>query len=172
MADLPVGEEVVFPSAAHWRLILSNPDPLVESRQHLKGRPSLSEPVAVAITAARELKFRQAAFVYLHVSVLYEAAAYEMWRAGLLPFTRLGAPALWLVIGGVVALGVFFVLLYWRNVWFVRVIWGLHALRLPPLIAGAFFPGTGRPIPPAFYITAIVVVVINLWMLARAGWDL
>jgi hypothetical protein len=24
----------------------------------------------------------------------------------------------------------------------------------------------------AFYLTALVVVVINLWMLARAGWDL
>jgi len=128
--------------------------------------------VTPAISAARELKFRQAAFVYLHVSILYEAAAYEMWRAGLLPFSRLGSPVLWLVIGAMVALAVFFALLYWRNVLFVRVIWALHALRLPPLIGGAFFPGTGRPIPPAFYVTAIVVVVINLWMLARAGWDL
>ena len=75
-------------------------------------------------------------------------------------------------VGALAALAVFFALLYWRNVLFVRVIWALHALRLPPLIGGAFFPGTGRPIPPAFYVTAIVVVVINLWMLARAGWDL
>jgi hypothetical protein len=26
--------------------------------------------------------------------------------------------------------------------------------------------------PSAFYVTALVVVVVNLWMLARAGWDL
>jgi hypothetical protein len=32
--------------------------------------------------------------------------------------------------------------------------------------------GEGRVTPPSFYITAIVVVVINLWFLARAGWDL
>jgi multisubunit Na+/H+ antiporter MnhC subunit len=95
-----------------------------------------------------------------------------MWRAGLLPFTRLGSPVLWLVLGGVVALAVFFALLYWRNVTFIRVIWAVHALRLPPLIGGAFFRSAARPIPEAFYITAIVVVVINLWMLARAGWDL
>jgi hypothetical protein len=132
----------------------------------------MSEIVAPRIAPAREMKFRQAAFVYLHVSILYEAAAYEMWRAGLLPFSRLGSPVLWLVIGAVVALAVFLGLLYWRNVLFVRVIWALHALRLPPLIGGAFFATTGRPIQPAFYITAIVVVVINLWMLARAGWDL
>jgi hypothetical protein len=40
------------------------------------------------------------------------------------------------------------------------------------LITGAFFATDARPTPPAFYLTAIVVVMINLWMLARAGWDL
>ena len=129
-------------------------------------------PVSPRISAARALKFRQAAFVYLHVSILYEAAAYEMWRASLLPFSRLGPPALWLVLGGIVALVVFFALFRWQNLHFTRVIWALHALRLPPLIHGAFLAGADKPIPPSFYITAIVVVVINLWMLARAAWDL
>jgi peptidoglycan/LPS O-acetylase OafA/YrhL len=117
------------------------------------------------------MKFRHAAFVYLHVSILYEAAAYEMWRASLLPFSRLGPPTLWLVLGAIVALVVFVALLRWQNVHFTRAIWALHALRLPPLIHGAFLAGD-KPIPPSFYITAIVVVVINLWMLARAAWDL
>lgn len=45
-------------------------------------------------------------------------------------------------------------------------------LRLPALINGAFFAGTEERVVPAFYLTAIVVVMINLWMLARAGWDL
>jgi hypothetical protein len=129
-------------------------------------------PVPPRISASRAMKFRQAAFVYLHVSILYEAAAYEMWRASLLPFSRLGPPTLWLVLGGAVALVVFFALLRWQNVHFVRVIWALHALRLPPLIHGAFLAGADKPIPPSFYITAIVVVVVNLWMLARAAWDL
>jgi hypothetical protein len=119
----------------------------------------------------RATKFRQAAFVYLHVAVLYEAAAYAMWRAGRLPFTTMGPPQLWLVLGGIVAGLVFLALLRWQNVVFARVIWVLHGLRLPSLVHGAFFAGPGS-MPPAFYITAIVVVTINLWMLARAAWDL
>lgn len=130
------------------------------------------DAVAPRGSTARDVKFRQAAFVYLHVAILYEAAAYEMWRVGLLPTTRMGTGGPWLVVGGVVAGLVVFGLLRWRNPWFARVIWFVHALRLPSLIAGAFMPGTTRPLPPAFYITAIVVVVINLWMLARAAWDL
>src|SRR5206468_10207139 len=86
--------------------------------------------------------------------------------------SKLGSPALWLIIGAIVALAVFFALLYWRNLTFIRVIWAVHALRLPPLIAGAFFRAKPQPMTEAFYITAIVVVVINLWMLARAGWGL
>jgi hypothetical protein len=122
--------------------------------------------------AARARKFRQAAFVYLHVAILYEAAAYAMWRANMLPSTRLGPAWLWLVLGGVVGLAVFFGLLRWQNVTFARVIWALHALRLPALVKGAFITSVEPPMARAFYITAIVVVVINLWMLARAAWDL
>ncbi len=120
----------------------------------------------------RAIKFRQAAFVYLHVAILYEAAAYAMWRADRLPFSRLGPPWLWLVIGAVVAGLVFVGLLRWQNVHFARVIWALHSLRLPPLIHGAFFAGAAAPNPSGFYVMAIVVVTINLWMLARAAWDL
>jgi hypothetical protein len=121
--------------------------------------------------AMRAAKFRQAAFVYLHVAILYEAAAYAMWRSGRLPFTRLGPPWLWLLLGALVAGLVFLGLLRWQNVWFARTIWVLHGLRLPPLVHGAFFAGTAAPMPSAFYVTAIVVVTINLWMLARAAWD-
>ena len=56
--------------------------------------------------------------------------------------------------------------------WFARAVWLLHSLRLPALINGAFFAGAEERVVPAFYLTAIVVVMINLWMLARAGWDL
>jgi hypothetical protein len=48
----------------------------------------------------------------------------------------------------------------------------VHGLRLPALIRGAFFADAGARMVPGFYVTAIVVVVVNLWMLARAGWDL
>jgi hypothetical protein len=122
------------------------------------------------VEAARRQKFRQAAFAYLMVGILYEAAVYAMWRNGLLPAGR-GGPVLWLVLGaGIVAL-VFWLLWKRRSVWAARILFVLVALRLPALIEGAFLGGATR-LPESFYLTALVVVAANLWMLARAGWDL
>ncbi|MBI2404302.1 MAG: hypothetical protein HYW06_07785 [Gemmatimonadetes bacterium] len=120
---------------------------------------------------ARARKFRQAAFVYLHVGILYEAAAYVMWRQGLLP-VNWGPGWLWLILGAAVAGAVFVGLLRWQNVWLARIVWLVHGLRLPSLIDGAFVLSNTRPLAPSFYLVAMVVVVVNLWMLARAGWDL
>ncbi len=116
-------------------------------------------------------KFRQAGFVYLHVAILYEAAVYAMLEAGALPL-RFGPPWAWLIAGGAVAGFGFVGLYHWRNVWFARILWVLNGARTPSLIGGAFFAAPDRVTPSAFYLTALVVVVINLWMLARAGWDL
>ncbi len=121
--------------------------------------------------APRAAKFRQAAFVYLHVAILYEAAAYSMLRADMLP-VRFGPPWWFLIAGAVLAAVIVWGLYSWQSQWFARVVWILHGLRLPALVNGAFFAGADGRNPPAFYITAIVVVVVNLWMLARAGWDL
>lgn len=129
-------------------------------------------PDAPSTRSGRERKFRQAAFVYLHVAILYEAAAYAMWQNGVLPTGGWGPPWIWLVFGAVVALAVFWGLLRWQNVWFARAIWALHSLRLPALISGAFLRGADGQIATSFYLTAIVVVVINLGFLARAAWDL
>ena len=119
----------------------------------------------------RSKKFKQAAFVYLHVAVLYEAAALTMAGEGMLP-TRFGPPWMWVLMGAIVA-GIVFVGLYrWQNKWFARAVWALHGLRLPSLIRGAFVVDATGQLRPGFYAMAIVVVVINLWMLARAGWDL
>ena len=120
----------------------------------------------------RAMTFRQAAFVYLHVAILYEAAAWAMLRTGKLPYTRMGAPWLWLGLGALVAGLVFVGLLRWQNPWFARAIWVVHGLRLPSLVKGAFFAGPTPFLPQSFYLTAIVLVMINLWMLARAAWDL
>jgi len=122
--------------------------------------------------ATRDAKFRQAAFVYLHFAVLYEAAAYVMWRNDLLAHNW-GPPALWVfVFAPIVAGSVFVGLLRWRNAWFPRVIWLIGLGRLPALIHGAFVQSDTGPLAPSLYLTAIVVSVINMWMLARAGWDL
>jgi FtsH-binding integral membrane protein len=128
-------------------------------------------PSPISHDPARARKFRQAAFVYLHVAILYEASAYAMWRHGLLPVSR-GPAWVWLILGALVAGGIFLGLLRWQNAIFARVIWVIHSMRLPALISSAFIATAESGLTRGFYITAIVVVVINLWMLARAGWDL
>ena len=119
----------------------------------------------------RATKFRQAAFVYLHVAILYEAAAWAMMRRGMLP-SRFGPPWIWMLAGAVVAALVFFGLSRWQNAWFARGVWAIHGLRIPALVTGAFFADEATRMSSGFYLTALVVVMINLWMLARAGWDL
>ncbi len=122
-------------------------------------------------SSARQRKFRQAAFVYLHVGVLYEAAVYVFWQQGLLPEGR-GPVWVWLLAGALIAALVFWGLWVKESAWLARIIWALGLFRLPALIEGAFASGTSSDIDPAFYLTALVVVLINLGMLARAGWDL
>ncbi len=119
----------------------------------------------------REQKFKQAAFVYLHVGILYEGATFQMWRQGILP-ERMGPGWVWLLVGPVVVGVVFWGLWKWHNAWVARVVWLIAALRVPTLIGGTFFPDSGQLLAPAFYGTALLVVMINLAMLARAGWDL
>ena len=119
----------------------------------------------------REQKFRQAAFVYLHVGILYEGATFQMWRQGILP-ERMGPGWVWLLVGPVVVGVVFWGLWKWHNAWVARVVWLIAALRVPTLIGGTFFPTPDQLLAPAFYGTALLVVMINLVMLARAGWDL
>lgn len=116
-------------------------------------------------------KFRQAAFVYLHVGLLYLCAVWAIDGAGFLPEDR-GTIWVWLVVGVAILAVVFWGLWFWRNVWFARVVWALHALRLPALIEGSFFPPPETQMPSSFYLTALFVVLVNLGMLARAGWDL
>lgn len=119
----------------------------------------------------RSAKFRQAAFVYLHVGLLYEAAVWAMAGKGVLPADR-GPVWAWLLVGALVLGAVFWGLWAWQNRWFARIIWALHALRLPALIEGAFFSAASARVPSSFYLTAVVVVLVNLAFLARAGWDL
>jgi hypothetical protein len=132
----------------------------------------LTTPHATEHDAKRATKFRQAAFVYLHVAILYESVGYAMWRTNMLPTAGFGPPLLWLILGIIVAGAVFVGLLRWQNVIFARVVWAVHGLRLPALMGYAFITTMEGAMTRAFYITAIVVVSINLWMLARAAWDL
>ena len=119
----------------------------------------------------REQKFRQAAFVYLHVGLLYEAAVWVAWQRGVLPSTR-GPIWVWLLVGAAIVALVFWLLWSKRSAWTARVIWALGALRLPALLDGAFFADAAQRLPTSFYLVALLVVLVNLAVLARAGWDL
>jgi len=119
---------------------------------------------------SHEAKFRQAAFFYVHVAILYEAAVWVLHRDGSLPSR--GPVGVWLVAGGVLASVVFWGLWSWRNVWLARVLWVIGALRIPTLLRGAFLPQEGAVLSSTFYIAALIIVLVNLWLLARAGWDL
>lgn len=145
--------------------------PQDRARDHASTGAEADAVSGAGSTDARVRKFRQAAFWYLHVGLLYEAAVVAMWRNGLVNPIR-GPIALWLLLGAAIVALVFWGLWFRRSVWLARGIWALHALRLPSMIEGAFLPGADAALPPGFYLTALVVIVINLWMLARAGWDL
>lgn len=125
----------------------------------------------------RAVKFRQAAIAYLHLGLLYEGAAWIMWRRGLLPARQpawLWAGWFWMLVGAAVVAIVVWGLWKWQNVWFARLLWVIGAARIPTLIGGAFFPRIESrlgPHGPTFYLVALVVVLINLWFLARAAWD-
>jgi len=119
--------------------------------------------------ASRARKFRQAAIVYLHYAVLYEVGAWVLLQRGLFPATR-GPEWIWFVAGAAIAALVIAGLWWWQNRWFARVIWVVVALRLPTLLEGAFF-GSELDVPTALYAAAAIVVLINLWALARAAWD-
>ena len=94
-----------------------------------------------------------------------------MVRTGALT-DRFGPPVMYLFLGGGAAALIVWSLYALQNVWITRLVWAVHSLRLPSLINGAFFAGEAARFVPSMYLTGIVMVVVNLWMLARAGWDL
>jgi hypothetical protein len=127
-------------------------------------------PGPVAHDPGRANKFRLAAIVYLHYGVLYLVGAWVLLGRELFPATR-GPAWAWFAAGAAIAVVVVWGLWWWRNPWFARAIWALVALRLPTLVEGAFFGGGIAGIPRSLYLAAAIVVLVNLWALARAAWD-
>jgi hypothetical protein len=130
-------------------------------------RPSVAGAAGVD---RRDRKFRQAAIVYLHVGILYEAGIVALWRAGLMP--ERGPVGLWLLFGALIVGGVTWALWRFRSPWLPRIVWALHALRLPAVLANAFGLNAAITLPAGLWQFALVVVLVNLTFLARAGWDL
>lgn len=127
-------------------------------------------PKPIPHPPARAAKFRQAAIVYLHYGILYLVGAWVLYQRDLFPAAR-GPVWLWFVAGVAIAAIVIWGLWRWQNAWFARAIWLLVAMRLPTLVEGAFLGGAMEGIPPTLYLVGALVVLVNLWALARAAWD-
>lgn len=119
---------------------------------------------------AHVAKMRQAAFFYLVVALLYMSSVWVLHEAGQVP-TR-GPISLYMVMGTAIAAAVFLGLWRWRNVWVARFVCVAGAFRVPALLERAFLPDDAANLDPTFYLAALIVVLINLWLMARAGWDL
>ena len=122
------------------------------------------------LSQAHVAKLRQAAFFYLLVAVLYLSIVWVLHVDGSLPAR--GPVWIYMALGVVIAGAVFAGLWRWKSVWVARVVCRLGAFRIPALLRGAFLPEEGAVLSPGFYLTALIVVTANLWLLARAGWDL
>ena len=118
---------------------------------------------------ARALKFRQAAIGYLFYGFLYWFGVYALLEAGLFPETR-GPAVVWLGLGALIALVIVSLLWWWHSPWLARALVFVMALRLPGLMEGAFLEGA-HGVAPGFYLAGGIVVLIVMWMVARAGWD-
>lgn len=121
-------------------------------------------------SAGSASKFRQAAFFYLLVAVLYLSIVWVLHEDGRVPAR--GPIWVYMIAGTLIAAAVFLGLWRWRSVWVARIICVVGTVRIPALLRGAFLPEEGAGLSPSFYLAALVVVLINLWLLARAGWDL
>lgn len=131
-------------------------------------------------TSGLTLKHRQAAAYYLLLAILYDGAVWQMAQHGLLGRDTPGGPTwLYFVVGTLIAAAVFYFLWFRENRWVARVVAVAGAVRLVAMIDEAFLklhpaPVGGSPyaISRAFWVAAFVIVAINVWLMARAGWDL
>jgi hypothetical protein len=79
---------------------------------------------------------------------------------------------LWLVVGALVLGAIVWGLWVWKHPWVARVLLAFNAIRVVGVMGPAFVSGPERGLTPAFYQLETVLLLINMWMLARAGWDL
>ena len=84
----------------------------------------------------------------------------------------LRASLVWLVVGALLGGGLAWALYRWHKPWLPWILWITSAFRLQPLIRHAFVEEVTGQLTRGFYVAAIIVILINMWMLARAAWDL
>lgn len=108
---------------------------------------------------------------YLLVGLIYEASVFVAWREGFAP-THRGPPWLFLFVLAPLVLGfIVWGLWSWRNRWLARVLFVFNGVRVIFVFGPGFVPALERNLSPAFYQLETVLLLANMWMLARAGWD-
>jgi hypothetical protein len=130
--------------------------------------------------SASTRKYRQAAAYYVLLAALYDGAVWQLQQHGLLGRATPGGPTwVYLVAGALIAAAVFYFLWFRENRWVARVVAVAGTVRLVALMDDAFLKVQTAPVDAsayvisrAFYIAAFVIVAINVWLMARAGWDL
>lgn len=135
------------------------------------------------IPTGNQKRFAQAAIAYLIYGLLYEGfAALRIWE-GRLP---LGVPtsmtASYLIIGGLIMLLVpYFVYRgYRRFTQLVAFLVGLRAIALIGILGGFHLPFFYEREPfflkkmstDAVYVAALLITLVTLFFLGRAGWNL
>lgn len=131
----------------------------------------------------QQTKFTQAAVVYLIYGILYEGfAVLRVWESGLPPGVSISTTATYLIIGALIML-LFPYLInrgYRRFTQLVAFLVGLRAIALIGVLGGfrlPFFydrePFFLRQMSPDWvYVAALVITLVTLFLLVRAGWDL
>ncbi|MFQ5902588.1 MAG: hypothetical protein ACE5JO_02760 [Candidatus Binatia bacterium] len=131
----------------------------------------------------QQTRFMHAAIAYLIYGLLYEGfAALRIWEGGLPPGVSVSRSASYLIIGALImVLFPYFVYRgYRRFTQIVALLVGLRAIALIGILGGLHLPFFYDREPfflkkmssDAVYGAALVIAIVTLFFLIRAGWNL
>lgn len=130
----------------------------------------------------QQTKFAQAAVVYLIYGILYEGfALLRVWESGLPPGVSISTTATYLIIGALIMVlfPYFIYRRYRRFTQLVAFLVGLRAVALIGILGGFRLPFyydrepffLRQMSPDAVYAVALIITLVTLFFLIRAGWD-
>lgn len=127
-------------------------------------------------------KFKQAALAYLIYGIIYEGfTIYSIFTRGLPPWVSFPTASIFLLAGALITV-IFPYLIFREYVLFTKIVVilvGLRALALIIIIIGLPLPSfyerefffLKRMSSHEVYIFALVVTLLTMFFVARAGWD-
>lgn len=135
------------------------------------------------MSTEQQKRFTHGAIAYLIYGLLYEGfAALRIWEGRLPLGVPISMTASYLIIGGLIMLLVpYFVYRgYRRFTQLVAFLVGLRAIALIGILGGFRLPFfyerepffLKKMSPDAVYVAALLITLVTLFFLGRAGWDL